>query len=122
MLPRINRPLCYSIYTFIYFIENPFICDWLAEEIFTSKNVHYGKDYVAKSRHDLFNTTGIECRDYHTNVLYRLLVLESTQSIGVEDGDESRIFAVRRKINNCLSMYICVDKFSTLLCGFFVTN
>ncbi|CAG9797882.1 unnamed protein product [Chironomus riparius] len=71
------------------FYENPFICDWLAEEIFTSKNVHYGLDYVVKSRHDLFDTTGIECHDRYTHIVRRLIVLEGVTGNGNDDDIET---------------------------------
>lgn len=57
-------------------LDNPFACEWLAEEIFESKNVNYGMDYVVKSRHDLFVATGIACIDRHTGIVQRLIVIE----------------------------------------------
>lgn len=58
-------------------VGNPFACDWLAEEIFVTKNIRYGKDYVANSRHDLFLTTGIICYERDTNIMHRLIVLKA---------------------------------------------
>lgn len=78
----ITQITIYHIYLLLVisclYIENPFACDWLAEEIFDTKNIRYGKDYRVNSRHDLFLTTaGIKCYERDTSIMHRLIVLES---------------------------------------------
>lgn len=67
------------------FKANPFTCQWLVEEIFASKNVHYGRDYVVRSRHDLFEATGVACTDQHTSTVQRLVVLETRRDVNDDD-------------------------------------
>jgi hypothetical protein len=43
--------------------------------------VHYGRDYVVRSRHDLFEATGVACTDRLTNTVQRLLVLETRRDM-----------------------------------------
>ncbi|KAG5675192.1 hypothetical protein PVAND_005116 [Polypedilum vanderplanki] len=77
--------------------ENPFTCEWLVEEIFASKNVHYGRDYVVRSRHDLFEATGVACTDQHTNVVHRLIVLETGRDLN----DDVMVMSENDKETKC---------------------
>lgn len=42
-----------------------------------------------KSRHDLFDTTGIECHDRYTHIVRRLIVLEGTSVAGNDEHNET---------------------------------
>lgn len=68
-----------------HFVENPFACEWLVEDLSLSKSIHYGRDYVVHSRHDLFMTKGIKCFERDTNIMHRLIVLESIREVESED-------------------------------------
>lgn len=81
---------CLKLSSSSFSLGNPFACDWLTEELFVSKNIHYGRDYVVSSRHDLFMTTGIKCYERDTNIMHRLIVLESKRE--PDDEDVVRIF------------------------------
>lgn len=48
-----------------------------------------------KSRHDLFDTTGIECHDRYTHIVRRLIVLEGTRVTGNENDDDIETSEVR---------------------------
>lgn len=38
-----------------------------------------------RSRHDLTRSNGIKCIDHNTNIMHRLIVLESTRDISEEN-------------------------------------
>lgn len=54
------------------------------EELSLSESIHYGKDYVVHSRHDLFMTKGIKCYEKDTNIMHRLIVLELVREVESE--------------------------------------
>ena len=83
------------------FVENPFACEWLVEELFESKNIHYGRDYLVYSRHDLFMTTGIKCYERETSIVHRLIVLESKREPDIFVEDVVRSFITKSSLFFC---------------------
>lgn len=61
------------------------MCDWLVQEISESRNIRYGKDYIIASKHDILRVPGIQCTDENTNILHKIIVVESSKQLSDDE-------------------------------------